>query len=738
MLRWLAWLCGWAMLALMGAGSLRAQSLEAAPPATRPVDLVLSVLVEDDIRRLAQSVEDDATPPWMRQEYARRLTERRDPLSDALAVRLLANSGRPRAQEAIARALGVTGRNEARWVDPLFALLDDNRDLAAAAAAALDVHRDNQAVLARARQLAADVDQPEVVRVSALRILGGRGEHTAARTLVEVYTQAPPGAVRDAASAALHRLSPQADPRFADWTGWWREHAPLEAGEWAVRVAAWRAQAAAQAERRGDELLAEVAGLLAAAYRNLPADRQAGALLTYLRSGAEQVRAEATRLVQESFTGGEVIPPAVRDQLRLMVGDSSVTVRLRVARTLFLINDADALVPLLTQLGQERNTAVKAEVARALGPIRDLRAAPALVALLADESPLVVEAAAQSLGPRQLGPVIRREGAGLARETAQRLVESLRRHARSQVTVRRALVEALAPVADAPMVNVFIELLAPDEPEQIRRAALTALGEIGDVRAADTIALALADREAVVRREAASALGKTRSVAHAQQLFTMFQGETDADVRAVAWEALLKLLPLAPLEQLTQWPDRFKDDAPRRLTVLQLVEKRQADARDGDGLAYTRQGIGEVLAGLQRYSDAADSFRLALDHWRTEKNDVGVEGLLGQWLDAMLRARRFRTALADTAEFIRQDIAADATNRQKMQTLGTQIRKATERLKGEGRPADLQAALQLIEESRRLDPPLPESYQEDLRRIDDEIRQRLAASTQPATSTQPR
>src|SRR6185503_2308771 len=88
----------------------------------------------------------------------------------------------------------------------------------------------------------------------------------------------------------------------------------------------------------------------------------------HLRSTEPETRSLGARLVADDFKQTRPITPIVRDQLRAMVADRASQVRVAVAQTLLLLNDAQALDALLAQLEREPDPDVRMELARALVP----------------------------------------------------------------------------------------------------------------------------------------------------------------------------------------------------------------------------------------------------------------------------------------------------------------------------------------------------------------------------------
>src|SRR5205823_1690703 len=105
----------------------------------------------------------------------------------------------------------------------------------------------------------------------------------------------------------------------------------------------------------------------------------------------------------------------------------------------------------------------------------------------------------------------------------------------------------------------------------------------------------------------------------------------------------------------------------------------------------------------------------ALDYWQAKRPDL-TEMLIGQLMDALLESKQY----APAADFAAQSIKANAQNQQ---TMGSKIRQEAERLRNAG---EFQAALDLITEANKMNPPLVARYRDDLRLLEGEVRQKLS------------
>jgi HEAT repeat protein len=705
----------------------RSGRLFAQPATTAP----LAETIQKDMEQLSATLFDESAKQEERDESARRLIARQTPQANEILRNALVSAGNRGAQLAAARALGTDNRPDPNLIDPLFALLGPDRALTEAAAQALTQYKGDSGVISRLIRIVSARQQPEAVRGAVARALGTFLDKRAAQTLIELLRGDESQAMHTAAAAALMEMTGLVEngQDVQKWEQWWNSSGGKDEADWRLALLTERAGRLAQVERRYSQLTDEVRTLLADQYQILPAAQQAAMILRYLRSSEPVIRSVGARLVFDDAVNNHTISAATREQLRKMVGDSSPQVRIEVAGALRALNDANALDALLSQSAQETDPDVRAALARAIGPIRDLRALPEMQRLVHDPSYAVAAAAAEAIAA--LGPQIRAKDPALALKTANDLKQILetRTGDAGSLALREAVVEAMGSLREPTLLSTFYTLLRPRESTQVRRSALKALGDMRDPNSVDLVINSLDDPDASVRLEAVEALGKVGSFEHAQALYRRLNPaeESDSSVRERAWRVLQALLPAAPKDQLSAWADRFNAEPSRRLIILKSLADKQLKDKEDERLAYTRQNIGETLMLLSQPADAAGYFRDALDYWNSRGRERMVnEGLISQLLGALLKARQYAQAAEFGSKLIKEDVG-------QQQTVGPALRTEAERLRDAN---DLKAALELIGEAKKMNPPLSPRYFRDLEDIESEVRRRMATDARPTSGPQ--
>lgn len=724
----------------------RAQDAGSNPAAATPTNgtqstVNLTEAAAADLQHQVAILNDPAADTKARDEAARRLLARQvaQPQAKQLLLSALVNVANPRAQLAVARAMGSDLTADPAFVDPLFALIGPDRPLSDAACRALANYKGNLVVLNRLMELAQNPGR-ENARAAAAASLGGFAEKRVARVLVEINrNDSEPAVVRHAAADALIEMTGLTENSrdVSRWNRWWAAHVAQTDAAFREELLVTRSVRLDAQRLRQEQLTEELGALLTDQYQATNDVNKDTLLLKWMRSNEPAVRVKAAELVVEDFQYNRPFGQPVKDQLRTMVGDSSALVRLQIARTLRTINDTAALEALLTQLAQEPVAENRAAIALALGQIQDLRSVPELEKLLAESEPTSVsEAAADSLA--RLGPLLREKNPAGAKETAERLRTVLERRANQPGSekLREAVAEALIPLRDPDSLPVYFRLLNLRESERTRRASLKGIAEMHDQRAADPIVDWLkTEPVAAVRIEAVAAIGATsRGTEHFETLYQRMQPavEPDGTVREQAWKVFQSLLPEASTEQINRWTTRFQGAPDRRVIVLKALADKLLGEKKLNDLAQTRQSIGESLMKTTppQPAEAETYFRLALEYYRQEKNTPGqiTETLVRQRMEALLSSRQY----TEVARFASEMIKANAENQQ---TVGSLIRMETERLRDAG---DLQNALKLIAEARSMNPPLIERYNRMLEDISTEIQNRLTNQNQKNGSVGPR
>ncbi|MGH7177750.1 MAG: HEAT repeat domain-containing protein [Tepidisphaeraceae bacterium] len=713
-----------------------------------------TILIAQPVSQGAAAVlNDPQASQAQRDEAARRLLTTQASQGRQVLANALLDQSNPGAQLAAARALAEDQQPDPSLINPLFAALGARRDLTDAAARALAGYHATPEVLTRLIRIAEsnprapDAVRPDV-RVAAIRAMGAFVEKRCAAALVMILRSADePPAVRNAAADALAMLASESEsgPDPDTWDRWWEANSRKSDADFRNELLLRKAGQLDQLQSHVNQFAAEVAIILREQYQSASDAQKEPQLLRYLQSPEPAIRQVGSQIVYENAIGARAIPQSAREQLRLMIADSSAPVRRSAVDALHALNDADALDPLLAQLAIEPDPSVRAAIATALGPINDVKAAPALLKLLDDPSRAVQRASAIAL--RDLGPRLYEQDPRLAREIAlalRRLVDSTTNQA-MLVELRAACVEALAPLKQADLAPVYFKLLSNRaEAPRVRIAALRAVGELGDRTAADVVVTQLDDADPAVRQAAVRALGEITASDHAEALRLLLDenSERDAGVRDAAWQVLVGFFPHMPKEQLVIWEDRVRNDPQREITVSKvLVDKLQA-ARELDALATAQFQIADAYRALEQPEQAAPYYKLSLDYrMSTGATGMTIVSLVDGYMWALLRGQKY----ADATAFAEQSLRQDPSNQQ---MIGPAIKSEVDRLAQSDRAEDLQNARALIELTEKMNPALATQYMDQLRDAEKQIRKRLngasgsdsgprsakAPATQPAPS----
>lgn len=705
--------------------------LFATPPALawqQPTTAELEIPASD-VPQLRSTLFDPSASAATREQAAQRLVARNSPEATEVLRQALADLGNPEAQLAAARALASDPQPKPVLIDPLFALLDDaaRRPTLDAATRALSLFKSNPEVLPRLIAVLRRA-RSEPLQLATVRSLGSFVDRRAAETLVSVVADPArePTLQRAAADALMYLTGDNTRGRSSRaWEQWWSEHRDLSEAEFQSRLLVTRATRYDLTRWRYDALSDELSRVLAAAYAATPAGGKTDFALRLLRSEQPAIRAAGADIVLNDFRLTGVASPEVRAALRTLIGDADADVRRNVARTLRDLNDADSLVPLLTQLLQERDPLVRSALASAIAPIRDVRAVPVLLEMLDDLSIETAAAAAAAL--TEMGETLR-GSVELRDRVTVRLRDTLERRtgpSPSQVEslpLREALLSAMVPLRDASLAPVFLRVLnvRPRESVRARRAVIMALAELGTVYA-PVLAEQLDDDEAAVRLEAVKAIAKTASTfEYGEALRRRLDPsiEPDPSVRSEAWRALQAMIPLASPQQLAPWVDRFRDDPERRRIVLLRLADLAEKAGDQDELASRRQQVGDTYMAQRQPADAAPWFLKALEYSVASKAPTAV--LLSRAevsLDALLGARLYPDAAALAGRMI-------AINPNEFVTsMGGKLTLEADRLV---QSDELEAAQRLLAAAREINPPLPGRILERLGETEAELQRRLA------------
>ena len=649
---------------------MAAPCLAQSPPTTSPAESA-----QRDLETLRAVLEDRNAPATQRDQAAQRLVSRSSADADAILLRALLNFSDREGQLAVARALAAGTAASPQFIQPLGNLLGNDRELTAAAALALAVHKSSPLARDRLVQFANNLSQQNPSRAAVIRALGRFFDRAVAEQLVNLLNDRSAD-IRNAAADALTEMTGirQYGRDVQSWRTWWESARGKSDLEWYQDLLRYAAQRGDSLHNQLEALRRETEQLQRAVLAQAPpADRQR-LMLTWLKADSDILRAMTVQMIYSTLPFQPKLAPEVLQTLRGMVGDSSPEVRERVARTLTAANDPLAAEALLAQLPQEQVPEVRAAIASALGSIPSAGVVDPLLRLLEDESYLVARSAALALG--DLSPFLRQPpNAALAQKAAREMEQRFRATTGliSAIPLREGLAEAMARLAHPQFMQVFFQSTGPEERSvRVRVAALRGLGAIGNIDASNQIVLALSDPEEQVRLAAVEALGALGSFDNANALapYLSDRVEPSAAVRDAVRRVLIGdptaqqpgLLEKATVKELNiWWAERFKAPTPAerelRLAVLNIAE-RKLDPEQAEELAIIRQNIGQTLldlGGRERAELAAARLRQAYDYWSARPgSQVYTEELMGQLMLAMLRAGKSTEAIAFASEAIRR------------------------------------------------------------------------------------
>jgi HEAT repeat protein len=753
------------VIAPLAVCALRAYPQPAQPQQSAPATSVVETPEQAIQRELVQQAEILNSPEAkaeQRDQAAERLVQRHRPDATNILLNTLRDSGNRAAQIAVARALSHASPPDPRFVEPLHSLLESvalqDRDPRGTETVvdALTKYRDDPEVLKGLIEFARAPTMVPRVRMALIHGIGSFVKKQAAEHLIEVINNMDAdSSVRNEAMDALGDMTglKQVGHDLGQWNAWWNNSRNQTDEQWEGAQYRRRSELYGQAQQENRRLIEIIKRSMQEDYQRTTATEQRTALvLGWLKSSEPAFRAEAASIIKDQFLEGGRPAAEVMQQLRRMIGDSSVEVRSSVLLALREMTDTAAIDAVLAQLAVETDPDVKVTIAWTLARLKDLRAVGPLLALLNDPVPRVVEAAAEAL--RDLGDQIQADAA-LTRRASAALRGKLQavNDQPGADDLRAALIEALAPLRDDGMLATARDaLLNPNDPRnspKVRIAACKVLGNIVDPRnkqeAAGVLVPAMRDdNEAGVRLAAARALGSVGSAPEANALFDRMREDPDRSVRDVAWDSLAKVLARSEIPAATlanSWADRFrvdpaaaranparyKPELEKRLAVQQIAREKLVRGAGGPAetkeLASLDQNIGDTQALLQQWDKAAESYRLALDYWLTHNGPPNaVHQLSQQRIISLLRSGNYD----DSIKFVRDRIAADA---EEQRVLGNELLSELQRLSDVKETAKARELLDAID---KMQPPLEGPYAERIKRLGDEIRQR-SATPNPVT-----
>jgi len=235
---------------------------------------------------------------------------------------------------------------------------------------------------------------------------------------------------------------------------------------------------------------------------------------------------------------------------------------------------------------------------RELGKLQNPRTADYLADALGDEAEKVVNAAVQELGKlgepavKHLLPRLESDGIGVRWAATRALgliwqFPQLVDLGKTDENLRLAALEALGRLGDTRVVRAIVTAARWDTDVAVRQRAIKTLGQLGDTWAVDPLLAVLDDNAPSLRASAATALGQIENERAVESLTEALKDD-DEVVRRKAISALGRIWKLPQLVRLGDDSEAVRGRAALalgRLGDMRVVQPLVAALRDQDGAA---------------------------------------------------------------------------------------------------------------------------------------------------------
>jgi len=633
-----------------------------------------------DIRQLEtcrEGILDEEARDQDRRRWAELLFSYDSADANELIVAFLAPSQRLAVRRTVCEVMTDTARAHAdrivsEFVPPLLDMLGaDEPELRMAAADALaDFPRDGLA--GRLGAIAADEAIRLEKRLAAIEALS---RNTHRREVVQQLIKllgSPSVEIRTKVTASLEpaSLEPFGDDA-ARWQQWWRSQEQLTGEQWLeeqlkiYRLRSRRVREAFEAFRRQTRREAETAvvslrSLQRELYRALPQEQRRTKLIEWLASPAADVKLTALNLIKTRIAD-EGKPPE-GEVLAALVGllhDGSGPERREVLLIVQNVTDSGVVDAVLARLAVEADPNTRLVILAALGRMRSPAAIPALVGELGmpDADSARIREAANALG--RIAERVE------DKQTMQQAVEPLRRRfseaQAEDVTLRAALLSAMAGVGDRSFAPVFAEAIDSDDP-RLLQPAVHGLRIVQDRSKLPRIRDLTRNSDPMVRLAAIVAVSELGSAAEdLQSLLTCLNPTIEPNelAREAAWRGFRDYMGRRPVSERIDAAQRLRDTPELEARYLdELADTLAATGSDPLDLERVRDRLGQVLTGQGKYAEAAAAWH-ALFLQQADRQAESAIDIAVRWLDAALRADPPMSA-KDVLDRVTQTAISDA------------------------------------------------------------------------------
>ena len=596
-------------------------------------DRPLSAHQVGELQTLASMLSEANRSEKTRFQAARLLLTKDHSAADKILADLLADASARPARVAIASAIAETGMGRPPFVEPLFEMTGDAeaavRQIAASALAAYKTPE----VLQRLTGLARDVKTPEPRRLAAVSALGQILDKRSVDTLISLLEDPQPD-VRSAAATALAKLT--GIRSFGDdsarWRVWWRSSQNKSPQQWLADLAESLAQDNTALRSQLEQLRARLADATTQLYEVTdPAGRPA-LVLTMLKDPLAEVRRIGLQLATRRAAAGEPVAKETAQIVAALLGDNDASVRAAAALLVASLGDAQAGKALLDRLQVETVVQVRTALITALGELRVVEAADALLGALTQDPNEPAAAAAAALRRLAEKDLLNEAQVGKAEEVI------VTRYSGSQASpkLRAALLGSMGALARPAFAGVMQGALQ-DSDAAVRLEAVRGLQKLSDPGSAKHIAPLADDPDRGVRQEAIAALGALGDPAHLDTVLARTQADVESDsaVRRKAWESVHKLLSSVDVQRILDVAGKLADRPEARddrIKMLTLCVDRLEGKAPEQMTVRMELADAQLAAGLP--AEAAKT--LAKAHGAAGPDQAGQVWL--KWMEALLAA----------------------------------------------------------------------------------------------------
>lgn len=330
-------------------GQAEPEPIELTEDQRRELDLLLDV-VDDGRLELAK-----------RRDAAAALLARGWPEAVAALAERLRTAETVELRRAIAASVALRDEPPEAMVEPLMAWVGSEDAMLRADVSAALGRYENAGVSGKLIALARDAEASRARRTGAIHALAEHRQAEVIDGLIGLVDDGEPAAVREAAFAALGRLTGiREHGRSADaWRRWWRQHRDLPRDRWLARLVRSLSERNRRLANERDALTKRLAETYGQVYRAMPDGERPALLVRMLGDGVVEVRLQALDLIERKLLNAQSIAAPVRTRLRGLMDDPSTEVRAHAIALLRDLDDEPAVELAIDKVAGEPDGAVQ-------------------------------------------------------------------------------------------------------------------------------------------------------------------------------------------------------------------------------------------------------------------------------------------------------------------------------------------------------------------------------------------